>query len=301
VVIILPGKQEATDLHYGGNWKLAHRMLEYGTRTLVMGVLNVTPDSFSDGGAYFDLESAAAHAEQMFEEGADILDIGGESSRPGAVSVSVQEEIRRVVPVIAEVVKRTGRVISVDTAKSEVAEAAIGAGAEIINDISGLRFDPKIGEIAARSGAGLVLMHSQGTFATMHTVAPGTDIIEEITAGLANSVMEAERTGVATEAIAVDPGIGFGKSLDQNLRIIAELSHLIGRFSRFPMLVGTSRKRFIGRILGNVGTDERLHGTMATVTAAVLNGAHIVRVHDVKAAVQTVKVADEIRKYSGSV
>jgi dihydropteroate synthase len=276
-------------------WKLARHSLEYGDRTLVMGVLNVTPDSFSDGGQFFDLDQAMGHAERMLEEGADILDIGGESTRPGAAVVPEDEELRRIVPIVRELAKRTDAVISVDTTKAAVAQAAIDEGAEIINDMSGLRYEPRIAEIVAAAGAGLVLMHSRGTMETMHRLDPVTDIFTEVTEALSEAVSVAERHGVSKEAIAIDPGIGFSKSHEQNLQLLAGLSRISDAFPGLPVLVGTSRKRFIGRILGDAGVEERLHGTMATVTAAVLNGANIVRVHDVRAAIQTVQVADAIR------
>ena len=274
-----------------------------GQRTLIMGILNVTPDSFSDGGQFFTLDSALAHAEQMIAEGADIIDVGGESTRPGRPGdepVSAEEEIRRVVPVIEALAARTDTPISVDTTKSEVARAALDAGAAIVNDISALRFDFYVADAAARAGAGLVLMHSRGTPATMHRLPPVADIMLEVTHSLRASVNMAERRGVKRESIVIDPGIGFGKSQEQNLELIAKLDQLIAAFPDYPLLIGTSRKSFIGRILADEsGTPapaaDRLHGSMATITAAVLNGAHIVRVHDVKAAAETIRVAVSIR------
>ncbi|MDQ3753439.1 MAG: dihydropteroate synthase [Acidobacteriota bacterium] len=277
-------------------WKLARRSLSLGERTLVMGILNVTPDSFSDGGRFSDLERALAHAEGMLAEGADIIDIGGESTRPGGEPVSVEEELRRVVPVIEESKKRVPHVlISVDTTKSEVARAALAAGAEIVNDISALRFDFHLADEAARAGAGLVLMHSRGTPATMHRLPPVADIFGEVTSSLRRSITMAERRGVARESIALDPGIGFGKSFEQNIELLAKLDQIVEAFPDFPMLVGTSRKSFIGRLLDDAPVEERLHGTMATVTASILRRADIVRVHDVRAAVETARVADAIK------
>jgi len=270
-----------------------------GQRTLIMGILNVTPDSFSDGGQFFTLNSAVARAEQMIAEGADIIDVGGESTRPGGEPVSIEEEIERVVPVIEALAVRTGTPLSVDTTKSEVARAALDAGAAIVNDISALRFDFYVADAVARAGAGLVLMHSRGTPATMHRLPPVADIMEEVTHSLRASINMAERRGVKRDSIVIDPGIGFGKSQEQNLELIAKLDQLIDAFPDYPLLIGTSRKSFIGRILSDEnGTpapaEDRLHGTMATITAAILHGAHIVRVHDVKAAVETIRVAESI-------
>jgi dihydropteroate synthase len=276
-------------------WKLSRRSLPYGARTLVMGVLNVTPDSFSDGGRFFDPRRAVERARELVGEGADILDVGGESTRPGGEPVGASEEIRRVVPVVEALAGDIGVPVSVDTTKAEVARAALHAGAEIVNDISGLRFDPSLADEAARAGAGLVLMHSRGTHGTLHSLEPVADILSEVTASLRRSVEEAERRGVAPGCVALDPGIGFGKSQEQNVELVARLAALAGSFPDFPLLVGTSRKSFIGRLLGGSPVEERLHGTMATVTASVLHGAHVVRVHDVRAAVQTVRVADAIR------
>jgi dihydropteroate synthase len=276
-------------------WHIKDRELPIGERTLIMGILNVTPDSFSDGGQFFTLDNALARAEQMIADGADIIDVGGESTRPGGEPVSVDEEIMRVVPVIKALVERTEIPISVDTTKSEVARAALDSGAAIVNDISALRFDFYIADAVARAGAGLVLMHSRGTPATMHRLPPVADIMEEVTSSLRASVHMAERRGVKHEAIAIDPGIGFGKTQEQNLELIARLDQLIAAFPDYPLLIGTSRKSFIGRLLGNAPPEDRLHGTMATITAAILKGAHIVRVHDVKAAAETIRVAEAIR------
>jgi dihydropteroate synthase len=277
-------------------WKLARGTLRIGERTLVMGVLNVTPDSFSDGGQFASLDKAHAHAEEMIAEGADIIDVGGESTRPGgAAVVTEEEEIRRVVPVIERLAKSSAVPLSIDTTKATVARAALDAGALIINDISALRFDFRVADVASRTGAGLVLMHSRGTPATMHRLPPVADIFSEVTSSLRSSVTMALRLGVERDQLALDPGIGFGKSQEQNVELLARLDRFSEAFQDFPILVGTSRKSFIGRLLDGAPHDERLHGTMATVTAAVLNGAHIVRVHDVRAAVETVRVADAIR------
>ena len=276
-------------------WKLARRSLPYGERTLVMGVLNVTPDSFSDGGEFFSLDRAVAHAEQMIAEAADIIDVGGESTRPGSAFVSEGEELQRVIPVIERLAAKSPVPISIDTTKSSVARAAIAAGAEIVNDISGLRFDPLIADEAARAKAGLVLMHSRGTPKDMQQLPPVDDIMSEVIGELRNSVLVAEERGVARDRIAIDPGIGFGKTLAQNVELIAKLDQLLIAFAEFPIMIGTSRKSFLGKLLDNAPADQRLHGTIASVVASVLNGAHIVRVHDVKAAVEAIKVAYAVR------
>jgi dihydropteroate synthase len=284
-------------------WHIANgRTLPIGERTLVMGVLNVTPDSFSDGGEFYSLDRALAHAEQMIAEGADIIDVGGESTRPGLAAVSVEEELQRVIPVIERLAKVSAVPISIDTTKSEVARAALAAGAAIVNDISGLRFDPQLAEEAARAGAGLVLMHSRGTLATLHQLPPVGDIFGEVISSLRVSIATAEQRGVKRESIVIDPGIGFGKSQEQNVALIARLDKLTTAFPDFPILVGTSRKSFLGRILADDNgvprpPTDRLHSTMATITAAVLGGAHIVRGHDVKATVQTVRVADSLSRH----
>jgi len=283
-------------------WHIANdRTLPIGERTLIMGVLNVTPDSFSDGGQFYSIDKALAHAEQMIAEGADIIDVGGESTRPGgAAAVSAEEEIRRVIPVIEGLAKTSSVPISIDTTKSAVARAALNAGAAIINDISGLRFDPGLANEAARASAGLVLMHSRGTMETLHQLPPVPDIFTEVINGLRTSIALAEQRSVKRESIVIDPGIGFGKSQEQNIELIARLDKLAAAFPEFPILVGTSRKSFLGRILADekgspAPPEERLHASMASLTAAVLKGAHIVRVHDIKAAVESARAADVIR------
>jgi dihydropteroate synthase len=286
-------------MQHAREWKLARRALTVGARTLVMGVLNVTPDSFSDGGRFFDLEGAVARAGEMVAEGADIIDVGGESTRPGSEPVSVEEELRRVVPVIERVAQKFDVAVSVDTTKSEVARATLDAGAEIVNDISALRFDFRVADECARAGAGLVLMHMRGTPATMQRQPFAADVFADVTKGLRAAVAMAERRGVARSQIAVDPGVGFGKSSEQNVELVARLDRLSAEFPDLTLLVGTSRKSFIGKLLGDAPPSERLHGTMATVTAAVLRGAHVIRVHDVRAAVETVRVADAIKLAAG--
>ena len=277
-------------------WNIGRRSLTYGARTLVMGVLNVTPDSFSDGGQFLAPERAVTHAGQMIDEGADIIDVGGESTRPGSEFVSEAEELRRVIPVIEWLAARGSVAISIDTTKAAVARAALQAGAEIVNDISGLRFAPAVAHEVANANAGLILMHSRGTPKTMQKLPPVEDIMTEVIVALRHSVNTAEQQGVSPESIAIDPGIGFGKTAEQNLELIARLDQLRTAFPNFPLMIGTSRKYFIGKLLGNAPAGERLYGTLATVVAAVLNGVHIVRVHDVKAAAQAVRISDAIRR-----
>ena len=265
-----------------------------------MGILNVTPDSFSDGSKFSSLDKALAHAEQMIAEGADIIDVGGESTRPGATPVSPEEELQRVIPIIETLAKRTTIPISIDTTKSSVARAALAEGAAIVNDISALRFDYHIADAVAKTGAGLVLMHSRGTPITMHKLPPVADIMREVVGSLGSSITMAERRGLKRESIAIDPGIGFGKSQQQNLELIAKLDQLAAAFPGLPLVIGTSRKSFIGRALAHENgepapVEERLHGTLATVTAAVLRGAHIVRTHDVKETCESVRVVDTIK------
>jgi dihydropteroate synthase len=277
------------------------KTLPSGQRTLIMGILNVTPDSFSDGNQFNSLEKAIEHAEQMISEGADIIDVGGESTRPGAGVVSEEEELQRVIPAIEALSALTDTPISVDTTKASVARAALAAGAAIVNDISALRFDYNIANEVAKTGAGLVLMHSRGTPVTMHKLPPVADIMEEVVSSLGSSIKMAERCGVKRESIVIDPGIGFGKSQEQNLELIAKLDQLIAAFPDLPLLIGTSRKSFIGRVLADdngapAPVEERLHGTLATMTAAVLKGAHIVRTHNVKAARDTLKVVDQMAR-----
>ncbi len=260
-----------------------------------MGILNVTPDSFSDGGKFLALDDAIRQAEKMIEEGAVILDIGGESTRPGSQRVSADEEMKRVLPVVEEVARRFDVAISIDTTKSEVAKRAVQAGAEIINDISGLRFDEKIAEIAAENKTGLVLMHLRGSFETMHSQPPVEDILKEVSRGFRESLSKAERAGIEKEQIALDIGLGFSKQYEQNLELLAKLDYLIREFADFPMLVGPSRKSFIGKVL-NKDVSERLYGTLATVAIAVWQGAKILRVHDVQAAVETIKIVEALRE-----
>ncbi|MGQ0541111.1 MAG: dihydropteroate synthase [Blastocatellia bacterium] len=260
-----------------------------------MGILNVTPDSFSDGGKFSLPDAALKQAERIISEGADIIDIGGESTRPGSSRVSDEEEVDRSVPIIEAIVKRFDIPISIDTTKSTVAKTAVDAGAEIINDISGLRFDERIAEVAATHKTGLILMHSRGFFETMHSQPPVDDILKEVAHDFRRSITTATEHGVGSEQIVLDVGIGFGKTFEQNLELIAKLDKLISEFPEFPMLVGTSRKSFIGKILGDVPPDERLGGSLASAGIAVWNGASIVRVHDVKETVEAVKAIDVVK------
>lgn len=276
------------------DWQTARRKISLD-KTLVMAILNVTPDSFSDGGKYVAVEDALRQAEKLLEAGADILDIGGESTRPNSEKVSAADETRRVVPVIEAIAKRFDTPLSIDTTKVEVADQAMTAGAEIINDISGLRFDERLAEVAARTNAGLVLMHSRGEFETMHKQQPVENILSEVAAGWRSSIKKAESYAVKKDNIALDVGIGFSKTLEQNLELIARLKLLADEFTEFPLLVGTSRKSFIGKILDDAPTDQRLAGSLASAAIAVWNGARIVRVHDVQATVETLKVVDRIK------
>jgi len=264
--------------------RLPSRTLVLGERTLVMGVLNVTPDSFSDGGLFLDADAAVTRALEMERDGADILDIGGESTRPGSQTVSAEEELRRILPVLEKLRGKIKIPISVDTSKSEVAEAAAAAGAEILNDVTALRNDPRIAEVARRRKLALILMHMRGEPRTMQKGPFAKDVVRDALAGLGKAVAIATRGGVAKSQIIIDPGIGFGKSYSQNFELLARLPELakLG----FPILVGTSRKGFIGRALegsprGSDAKAERIWGTAATVAASILQGAHIVRVHDV--------------------
>jgi len=261
---------------------------------VVMGILNITPDSFSDGGKFVSVDSALKRAEEMIAEGVEIIDIGGESTRPGSERVDETTEIARVVPVIEAITSRFDVPVSIDTSKSAVAEAAITAGAEIINDISGLRWDPQIANVAAALGAGIVLMHSRGDFETMHSQPPAADIIFDVTVDLRYACETAARHGVKNENISLDIGIGFGKTFEQNLELIANLDRLVREFSDFPLLVGASRKSFIGKILGGLPANDRLGGSLAAAVVSVMNGARIVRVHDVRETVAAIRVLDAI-------
>jgi len=272
--------------------RLRSRALRLGERTLVMGVLNVTPDSFSDGGLFLDPEKAIAHALEMQRAGADLIDIGAESARPGARGIAAEEELRRLLPVLRGLKRRLRIPISVDTTKAEVAEAAVRAGAQMLNDISGLRADARLARVARRYEVPLVLMHMRGTPLTMQQIPPATNIWREIERDLGWSVRQAQKAGLRRTQIVIDPGIGFGKTVGQNFEILRELRRL-EKF-KLPVLIGTSRKSFIGKTLGNSPSGERLLGTAASVTAAILAGAHIVRVHDVAEMLQVVRITDSL-------
>ncbi len=272
--------------------QLPSRTLQLGPRTLIMAVLNVTPDSFSDGGKFLDTNSAVKAALTMEAAGADILDIGGESTRPGSQGISAAEEFARIIPVLNALRGRLKIPISIDTRKSSVASAAIAAGAEIINDVTGLRADPKIAEVAKRKHVPLILMHMRGEPSTMQKQPFARNAVRDVINGLKRSIAIARRAGVPKSQIIVDPGIGFGKSFKQNYELIARLPQ-IAKLG-YPIAIGTSRKTFLGKTLGDKPPEERIWGTAATVAASILAGAHIVRVHDVNEMAQVAKVADHV-------
>jgi dihydropteroate synthase len=285
-------------------WRLRTRTLELGPRTLVMGILNVTPDSFSDGGKFLARDRAVAHALKMLDDGADLLDIGGESTRPGTPVVEsgipAAEELRRIMPVIEDVLReRPSATLSVDSYKAEVARAAVNAGCEIVNDVSALRWDEQMAATAVKLACGVVLMHTRGRPQEWRDLPPSADIVTEVKADLRDYAQSALAHGIAKDQIMLDVGIGFGKKFEQNYPLLAGLDQL--QDLGFPLLVGTSRKSFIGRTLAVDGKDappdQRLHGSLAAMTASILNGAHIVRVHDVKAGVEAVKIADEVLRF----
>lgn len=296
-------------------WNLGTRALELGKRTLIMGVVNVTPDSFSDGGKFLDRKKAVEHAERLLHEGADIIDIGGESTRPGArveagsprevatkktrgaAAVSAEEELNRVIPVIAELKKkRPAAAISVDTYKARVARAAVTAGAEIVNDVSGFRWDPEMAKTVGDLKCGTVLMHMRGRPEEWRSLPPVDDIVLLVQRELKEWAEKAILAGVRRQQIVLDPGFGFGKNFEENYPLIARFGEL--HASGFPLLAGVSRKSFIGRTLGAGGRDvppeQRLYGTLAAQTALILQGAHIMRTHDVKASVEAARIADAI-------
>lgn len=260
-------------------WELSRRTLSL-ERPLIMGILNVTPDSFSDGGRFFSIEAAVERALEMEKDGADIIDIGGESTRPNAPAVTLQEELDRVLPVIEALHTRVTVPISIDTYKARVAEAACAAGAEIVNDVTGLMFDPEMAAAVAKADAGLVVMHTRGMPDTMQKDTGYDDLIAEVRNYLAGSIELARKAALPEERIAIDPGLGFGKSVEGNLELIKRLEEFLplGR----PILVGPSRKSFIGAVTGR-GGGERIFGTAAAVALSIVHGATIVRVHDVAA------------------
>ncbi len=267
------------------------KKLDLSSRTHIMGALNVTPDSFSDGGKFFKLEDAIRQGMRMAEEGADIIDVGGESTRPGADPVPIQEELSRVIPVIKSLSKKTDVLISIDTYKAEVARQALDAGVQMINDISALRFDSEMKKIASEYKVPINLMHIKGTPKNMQKDPFYGDVIGEITEYLKQSIKIAQDAGIHKGKIIIDPGIGFGKRLEDNLNILKNLRNL--SILECPILIGCSRKSFIGKIL-DVSVEERLEGSLAALAVAVANGANIVRVHDVKESKRVVSLVDAI-------
>src|SRR5713226_7452758 len=279
-------------------WNIGSRVLELGRRTLIMGVVNVTPDSFSDGGLYLDAEKAVVRAEQLLDEGATIIDVGGESTRPGAsASVSEEEERRRVLPVIRDLKRRRpDAVVSVDTYKATVARAAVEFGAEVVNDVSGFRWDPKMAKTLAELKVGAVLMHTRGRPEEWRSLPPIGDPVLLVKRELRQWAEAATLAGIKRDRLVLDPGFGFGKRFEENYPLLAHFAELqqVG----FPLLAGVSRKSFIGRTLARDGKDaevaERLYGTLAAETVLILKGAHIIRTHDVRFAVEAARVADAI-------
>ena len=265
------------------------------SRVLVMGVLNVTPDSFYDGGRYCNVASAVEHALLMDEEGADIVDVGGASSRPGSKGIGIDEELERVMPVMEGIRCRSDVLLSIDTTSAPVAKEALSCGATMVNDISALRFDPHMPEVIAEGGAFVVLMHMLGTPEDMQLNPVYTDVVQEIRVFLAQRIDAAEREGISKERIIIDPGIGFGKTLSHNLAIIRDMSSFVDL--GVPLLIGVSRKSFLGKIL-DLPTEDRLEGTIAANAVAVFNGADILRVHDVKEGRRTANVASRLRNHA---
>ena len=266
--------------------------LKSPSRTLIMGILNLTPDSFSDGGQFNSIQKALDHTMSMIEAGADIIDIGGESTRPGSKPISFVEEIERTIPVIEEIRKISDCAISIDSYKSEVVEAALNVNANIVNDISGLTYDNKMATLISDNKAPLILMHMKGKPLDMQKNPIYDDLISEICYFFSNQILFANSVGIDSSKIILDPGIGFGKRIEDNFEIIRELKQI--RAMGFPVLIGPSRKSFIGDTL-NLPTDDRIEGTMATITAGLLNGANIVRVHDIKETLRTVSIAERIK------
>jgi dihydropteroate synthase len=268
--------------------------LDFSKKTHIMGILNVTPDSFSDGGLHFDTSAAIDRALTMIDEGADIIDIGGESTRPGSEPVSREEELRRTIPVIEALARKVAVPLSIDTSKAEVARRALDAGASIVNDISGLRFDPEMVGVVSKYRVPVVIMHIKGNPKNMQANPVYEVLIPEIIDHLRLSVRSAVKLGIPEDMIIVDPGIGFGKTFEQNVEILNNLQEftLLGR----PLLVGPSRKAFLGKILGGVPPSERVDGTAAVVAISIIKGADIVRVHDVKIMTEVAKVADAIKR-----
>jgi len=281
-------------------WNIGSRVLELGRRTLIMGIANVTPDSFSDGGLYLDAEKAVVRAEQLLDEGATIIDVGGESTRPGVSTsepVSEEEERRRVLPVIRDLKRRRpDAVISVDTYKVSVARAAVDVGAEVVNDVSGFRWDPKMAKTLAELKVGAVLMHTRGRPEEWRTLPPIGDSVLMVKRELRQWAEAATLAGIKRDRLVLDPGFGFGKRFEENYPLLAHFAEL--QQMGFPLLAGVSRKSFVGRTLARDGKDagvaERLYGTLAAETGLILKGAHIIRTHDVRSAVEAARVADAI-------
>ena len=268
--------------------------LDFSQKTHIMGILNVTPDSFSDGGIYFDRRVAIERAFKMIEEGADIIDIGGESTRPGSEPITIEEELRRTIPVIEAVTRECNIPISIDTSKSDVAKRALDAGASMVNDISGLRFDPKMPKVVSEYKVPVVIMHIRGSPKNMQVNPVYEALIPEIMDYLREGIRIAIQAGIAEDKIIIDPGIGFGKTVEDNLTILKNLNEFT--FLEKPILIGPSRKAFLGKILGDVPVTERLEGTAAAVAVSIMNGANMVRVHDVKQMVKVAKIADAIKR-----
>jgi dihydropteroate synthase len=275
------------------NWTLAQSQLALGQRTVIMGILNVTPDSFSDGGQYIDPGKAVARAQELESQGADILDIGGESSRPGSTPVTQEEELRRLMPVLDALRGKLKIPVSVDTYRSEVARRALDAGAQIVNDISAFRFDSQMAAVVSQYRAGVVLMHSRGGREELHLQPPMTDSVAQVRTELQHSIEQATEAGIPRSAIVIDPGIGFGKRAEESLGVLSNLRALSPL--ECALLVGTSRKSFIRKVAGiEAGAYNPVLGTAATVAYAVMQGAHIVRVHDVLELRTLVDVLDTI-------
>ncbi len=274
------------------SWLIHDKHHETFKRGMVMGIVNVTPDSFSDGGRYFDVANAVQHGRELLQQGADILDIGGESTRPGAEPVSAEEEIRRVVPVIGALRAQSRVLISVDTFKAEVAEAALAAGADIINDVSGLLHDPRMIEIARRSKAGVVLMHMKGEPRTMQQNPVYADVVAEVAAFFEGRLRGLEAAGIDPRRVALDPGIGFGKKLEHNLALLRALPEL--RVQGRPLLLGVSRKSMIGTLVGSEKMEDRAWPTVALTCYARERGVGIVRVHDVKPNLEAMRMTEAI-------
>lgn len=276
-------------------WTIRKGSLELGGRPLVMGIVNVTPDSFSDGGQFFDADAAVRHGLRLAEEGADLLDVGGESTRPGSEPVSASEELRRVLPVVRALAHRAHVPISIDTRKAEVARATLEAGAHVVNDVSALS-DPAMAPLVAQTGAGLILMHMRGDPKTMQRAPQYADVVDEVRSFLSERATQAERTGIAAAAIAIDPGLGFGKrtggGIEDNAVLLRDLSRLVEL--GYPVVVGASRKSFIGNIL-HVPLEDRLEGSLAAAAIAAWNGAAVLRVHDVRATRRVAELVNAVR------